>query len=161
MEITLNEVKEAINNCMFSLMTFFDGRRDNALIVFNNTTVAGRAIKLERENDVVTIKITDMDVVKTEKILERELNQKEINSPFLIRCEIYKNIIIKEIATLIFDANFNKIFDSPEIRKEMEKEFEGKAIDDILISGDMVKLSKVLWNVYITSEVGNKLKVEL
>ena len=43
----------------------------------------------------------------------------------------------------------------------MERELEGKAIDDILISGDMVKLSKVLWNVYITSEVGNKLKVEL
>lgn len=161
MEITLNEVKEAISNCMFSLMTFFDGRRDSALIIFNNTVVAGRAIKLERENKVVTIKITDMDITKSEKIIERVLKEKELNAPFLVRTEIYKNILIREVAELIFDTNFTKIFDSPEIRIEMEKELEGETIDDILRSGNMVKFSKVLWGVYITSEVGNGLKVEL
>ena len=161
MEITLNEVKEGIDNCMFSVVSFFDRRTNDALIVFNSKESVGRGIKLVRENSIVVVQVTEMGVVKAEKTIESEIKEVEVNAPFKVRKEIYKNVLIKEIATLIFERNFDKIFASEEIRKEIEKEFTEEEIDDILNSDDLDKLTKVLWRIYITSEVGNRLKVEL
>ena len=161
MEITLNEVKEAIDNCMFSVVSFFDRRTNDALIVFNSKEFVGRGIKLVRENSIVVVQVTEMGVVKAEKTIESEIKEVEVNAPFKVRKENYKNVLIKEIATLIFERNFDKIFASEEIRKEIEKEFTEEEIDDILNSDDLDKLTKVLWRIYITSEVGNGLKVEL
>lgn len=161
MEITLNEVKEGIDNCMFSVVSFFDRRTNDALIVFNSKESVGRGIKLVRENSIVVVQVTEMGVVKAEKTIESEIKEVEVNAPFKVRKENYKNVLIKEIATLIFERNFDKIFASEEIRKEIEKEFTEEEIDDILNSDDLDKLTKVLWRIYITSEVGNRLKVEL
>lgn len=161
MEITLNEVKEGIDNCMFSVVSFFDRRTNDALIVFNSKESVGRGIKLVRENSIVVVQVTEMGVVKAEKTIESEIKEVEVNAPFKVRKENYKNVLIKEIATLIFERNFDKIFASEEIRKEIEKEFTEEEIDDILNSDDLDKLTKVLWRIYITSEVGYGLKVEL
>lgn len=161
MEITLNEVKEGIDNCMFSVVSFFDRRINDALIVFNSKESVGRGIKLVRENSIVVVQVTEMGVVKAEKTIESEIKEVEVNAPFKVRKENYKNVLIKEIATLIFERNFDKIFASEEIRKEIEKEFTEEEIDDILNSDDLDKLTKVLWRIYITSEVGYGLKVEL
>lgn len=161
MEITLNEVKEGIDNCMFSVVSFFDRRTNDALIVFNSKEFVGRGIKLVRENSIVVVQVTEMGVVKAEKTIESEIKEVEVNAPFKVRKENYKNVLIKEIATLIFERNFDKIFASEEIRKEIEKEFTEEEIDDILNSDDLDKLTKVLWRIYITSEVGYGLKVEL
>ncbi|UOX39675.1 hypothetical protein [Aeromonas phage ZPAH34] len=162
MKITLKEVKQAIDTCMFSVLRFLDKKTDRALIVFDNKEIVGRGINLIRENGTAIIKITNMDVMKAQKVIEEEINEDIINAPFAVRCDIYKKLLIKEIATLIFENNFDLIFDCEEIRKEVEREFEWHSLDTILMRCEkeqLDKLSTVLWKVYTTSEIGETLEV--
>lgn len=162
MKMTLKEVKQAINTCMFSVLRFLDKKTDSALIVFDNKEVVGRGISLIRKDGVMTVKITNMGIMKAQKVIEENINEDIINAPFAVRCDIYEKLLIKEIATLIFENNFDLIFDCKEIRKEVEREFEGESVDTILMRSEkeqLNKLSVVLWKVYTNSEIGENLEV--
>ncbi|WNV45914.1 hypothetical protein [Aeromonas phage AerS_266] len=164
MKMTLKEVKQAVDTCMFTVIRFFDNKKDAGLIVFNNVEkeMVGRGIELIRKDGVATVKITNMGVVKAQKVIERKIRDEEIAAPFTVKTEIYRKVLIKEIGTLIFQNNFDTIFDCPEIREEVEREFEGEGVDTILQEMEkekMDKLSTVLWQVYINTEAGENLEV--